>query len=149
MKNIFDPSTTTHLLERIAKLNPQSNPLWGKMSVAQMLAHCCVPYEGIYENKPKATGLKKILLRFFLKNQLTNEKPYAKNGRTAPEFLITDNRDFDKEKSKLTAFISKTEQLGAPHFEGLESTSIGTLSANEWSNLLYKHLDHHLTQFGV
>jgi hypothetical protein len=39
--------------------------------------------------------------------------------------------------------------MGADAFEGKESNSFGKLTASEWNIMMYKHLDHHLTQFGV
>ena len=53
MKNIFDPTVTDEIITRINQLKPDSQPLWGKMSVAQMLAHCNVTYETVYEDKHK------------------------------------------------------------------------------------------------
>ena len=50
MKNIFTPEVTSGVIARINKLNPDSKPTWGKMSAAQVMAHCCVTYEMIYEN---------------------------------------------------------------------------------------------------
>ncbi|MGS0524621.1 hypothetical protein ACU8V7_04870 [Zobellia nedashkovskayae] len=76
-------------------------------------------------------------------------KPYKRNIRTAPEFLITDERDFELEKQKLVAHLQKTQQLGAAHFQNKESHAFGPLTSQEWNVLFYKHLDHHLQQFNV
>ncbi len=59
------------------------------------------------------------------------------------------DKDFDAERSRLIAYIEKTQQLGEAEFDGKESHSFGVLKKTQWSNMLYKHLDHHLTQFGV
>jgi hypothetical protein len=40
MKDIFDQTVTTELIDRINKLTPDTQPRWGKMTSAQMLAHC-------------------------------------------------------------------------------------------------------------
>ena len=56
---------------------------------------------------------------------------------------------FDAERERLVAYLRRTRELGADHFDGKESHSFGPLTRTEWSNLFYKHLDHHLTQFGV
>lgn len=150
MQNIFDPSTTSELIARIQSLKPDSQPLWGKMSVDQMLAHCSVAYEMAYTDKhPKPNALMRFLLKTFVKSGVVNEKPYPKNARTAPVFIIADRRDFEKEKNQLIDYLKKTQELGAQHFEGKESPSFGPMTAQEWNNLFYKHLDHHLTQFGV
>lgn len=150
MENIFLQEVTSGLIQRINKLTSNSTPQWGKMAVGQMLAHCSVPYEMALEGKgKKASGILKFILRLFLKNIVVGEKPYAKNGRTAPEFLITEPKEFDSEKRRLISYIEKAQLLGESYFEGKESNSFGALSAKEWSNLFYKHLDHHLNQFGV
>ncbi len=150
MNNIFDIKETNTLVDRIHKLNPSSQALWGKMSVDQMLAHCNVTYELIYEDKhPKPNNFKKMLLKLFVKSVVVNEKPYKKNGRTAPEFLITDTKIFDEEKQRLIDYLNKTQELGADHFDGKESHSFGRLTTQEWNNMFYKHLNHHLSQFGV
>ena len=150
MKNIFDQAVTDELTARIEALNPDSQPLWGKMSVDQMLAHCSVAYEMAYTDKhPKPNALMRFLLKTFVKSGVVNEKPYPKNARTAPVFIISDRRDFEKEKSKLISYLQKTQELGSEHFEGKESPSFGAMTAQEWNNLFYKHLDHHLNQFGV
>jgi hypothetical protein len=150
MKNIFNDGVTEELIDRVNKLSPDTQPQWGKMSVDQMLAHCNVPYEMVYTDKhPKATGLKRWLLSTFVKSTVVGEKPYKRNSRTAPDFVISDKRVFADEKKILVDNLVKTRQHGPSHFEGLESPSFGALTADEWSNLFYKHLDHHLSQFGV
>lgn len=150
MKNVFDQKETAEILERIDKLSPSSQPLWGKMNVAQMLAHCNVSYELVYEDKhPKPNFLMKFMLKIFVKDTVVGDKPYQKNSQTAPMFLIVDERDFEVEKTRLVNYINKTLSLGEAYFDGKASHSFGVLSKTEWSNMFAKHLDHHLTQFGV
>lgn len=151
MKNIFQPEVTQEIIQRIGKLSADSQPLWGKMSVGQMLAHCCVTYEFIFEpNKhPKPGAFKRFMLKAFVKGIVVGEKPYKKNSPTASEFKITEPKVFEQEKARLVGFIERTQQLGADHFDGKESHSFGPLKKTEWNNMFYKHLDHHLGQFGV
>ena len=78
-----------------------------------------------------------------------NDHTKPKNGRTAPVFVIADERSFETEKNRLVDYIEKTQQLGASHFDQKESHSFGALSTQEWNILFSKHLDHHLQQFGV
>lgn len=120
------------------------------MNAAQMLAHCSVAYEMVYTDKHKApNGFAKFMLKAFVKKMVVNEVPYKKNSRTAPQFIIADDRNFEAEKSRLVDYITKTEELGAEHFDGKENISFGKMPEQEWNNLFYKHLDHHLNQFGV
>ncbi len=150
MKNIFQTETTDELIERINKLTPDSPALWGKMNVAQMLAHCCVSYEMVYDNIHKApNGFLKLIIKWFVKESVVNDKPYKKNGQTAPAFIITTTKDFEKEKARLIAYIEKTKDLGESFFDQKESLSFGRLTVTQWNNMFYKHLDHHLSQFGV
>ena len=84
-----------------------------------------------------------------MKNIVVSEKPYTKNGRTAPVFLIKGEKNFETEKNRLIDYIKKTQELGETHFDNKASHSFGNLSKSEWNNMFYKHLDHHLNQFGV
>jgi hypothetical protein len=151
VKNIFEKSVAQDVVDRINSLNPQSKPLWGKMNVSQMLAHCNVTYEMVYEPEKhkKPNAFLKFILKTFVKKVVTNEVAYKQNNKTAPQFIITDSRDFEKEKSRLVEYINRTQQLGESHFDEKESHSFGVLHKSEWNNMFYKHLDHHLKQFGV
>ncbi len=148
--NIFSKEVTDEIINRINILTPQSEPSWGKMNVSQMLAHCCVTYETIYTDKyPRPNRVTRFILKLMAKKVVVEPKPYPKNGRTAPHFVISDERDFENEKAKLIAYITKTQQLGESHYDGLDSHSFGVMTVDEWNSLFYKHMDHHLRQFGV
>lgn len=148
--NIFSIEVSNALLERIANLSPQTKAEWGKMSVDQMLAHCNVAYEMVYDNKhPKPSAFVKLMLGLFVKKTVVGRAPYKRNSKTAPAFLIKGSRDFEAEQKRLQEYISRTQQLGIVHFDNKESHSFGNLSDDEWNTLFYKHLDHHLVQFGV
>ena len=149
-KNLFNEKETQETISRIDALSSESQPQWGKMNVGQMLAHCSVSYELVYTDKhPKPGAFQKFMIKLLAKSTVVGPKPYKKNIRTAPMFLISDQRDFEIEKKRLVDFLEKTQQLGASHFEGKESHAFGALSETEWNTLFSKHLDHHLTQFGV
>jgi hypothetical protein len=150
MKNIFDPKVTEELIARINQLHPESPALWGKMTVDQMLAHCSVAYEMAFTDKhPKPNVLFRFILKTFVKKGVVNEVPYPKNAQTAPAFIISDRKNFEEEKARLITYLKHTLSLGPDHFQGKESLSFGSMTTQEWNNLFYKHLDHHLTQFGV
>lgn len=150
LPSIYSKEICTSIIARINQLNPSTPALWGKMDVAQMLAHCNVTYEMLYEDKHKRPNfVVRFILKLLVKPLVTGEKSYKKNTHTAPAFLIADKKQFEAEKTRLIAYIQRTQQLGAKHFEGLASLSFGKLTSNEWNNLFYKHLDHHFTQFGV
>ncbi|ASV29070.1 DUF1569 domain-containing protein [Maribacter cobaltidurans] len=149
-KNLFDKKESEETIERIHKLTPETQPNWGKMNVSQMLAHCNVAYETTFTDKyPKPKGFKKFLIKLFAKKAVVGPKPYKRNGPTSPIFVISNERDFEKEKERLIGYIQKTQELGADYFDGKESHAFGPLTKSEWNVLFSKHLDHHLQQFGV
>jgi hypothetical protein len=151
LPNIFDTKVSESIINRINQLTHETQPKWGKMSVSQMLAHCCVTYEYVYEpNKYPAPGFMfKIILKAIVKKSVTNEIPYKHNLRTGPDFLISDKKDFDFEKNRLIEFIKRVQKEGENSFDGRVSHSFGKLNKTQWNNMFYKHLDHHLSQFGV
>ncbi|TAH24947.1 MAG: DUF1569 domain-containing protein [Cytophagales bacterium] len=150
LPNIFKKETCEILIQRIEKLTPITNNEWGKMNVSQMLAHCNVTYEMAFEDiHPKPNFLMEIILKLFVKNSVVNEVPYKKESPTAPAFIIKNEKNFENEKERLKKYILKSQELGENYFDGKPSLSFGKLTKTEWNNLLYKHLDHHLKQFGV
>jgi hypothetical protein len=151
MESVFNPADVKELTNRIGKLTPGSAGQWGKMNVSQMLAHCNVSYEMVYEEgkHPKPKGLLKFILKLLVKNKVVGPQPYKKNNPTAPAFIIKEDKVFETEKARLLGYLDKTLQLGEAHFDGKESHSFGVLTAGEWNTMFYKHLNHHLTQFGV
>jgi hypothetical protein len=154
MKNIFDRTTCDELITRINDLSPSSRPQWGKMNAAQMLAHCSKVYEVEHDPEyakkhPRPNAVVRFILKKFLKPIVVGPKPYKHNSRTAPEFIIADERVLATERARLVAFVNKVQALGAAHHHGKENRSFGVLTTAEWNTLYAKHLEHHLGQFGV
>jgi hypothetical protein len=148
MHNLFEPAAAAEIIGRIEKLQPASEAQWGKMSVSQMLAHCQAPLETYFtETKTKRT-LPGILFGKMVFKQLIGNKPWKKNLPTAKNFKIKDFRNFEEEKNKLIRAINRFSA------EGYTITSFthpffGKLSSQEYALFNYRHLDHHLHQFGV
>lgn len=151
LPNIFSQPVSDGIIQRINTLHSASPAQWGKMNVSQMLAHCSVTYELVYEEDkhPKPGAFMKFILKLLAKNKVVGEAPFKQGGPTAPAFIIRGDKDFEAEKARLIGFILKTQQLGEDQFDGKESHSFGILNKTEWNNMFYKHLNHHLTQFGV
>jgi len=150
IKNIFDESVTNDVIGRISTLTADSKAIWGSMSVGQMLAHCTVTYEMIFEDKhARPPAAIRLMLKWFVKPTVVGEKPYKRNSQTAPAFKMTEEKDFEISKNKLIDYLQKVQNLGPSYFEGRESHSFGKLTIAEWNAMFYKHLDYHLSQFGV
>lgn len=151
MENLFSKEGVSNVITRLNSLNASSERQWGKMSASQMLAHCNVAYEMVYEPDlhPKPKGLTKVLLKLFVKRVVVSDKGYKPNTRTGPQFIVSSEKEFEKEKTRFIAYLNKTLELGEDHFNGKESHSLGPLTSTEWNNSFSKHINHHLKQFGA
>ena len=148
--NVFEVSGVEAMKSRIHKLTPNTLPQWGKMNAGQMLAHLNVAYDLAYGKvEMKSNFFMRFLLRTFLLPVVVGDKPYVKNSRTAPLFVVEDDRDFELEQSKLIRNIEEMQRDGSDYFEGKESASLGKLTAEQWSRQFAKHFDHHFSQFGL
>ena len=154
MQNIFDRSVCDAHITRINKLTKETRPLWGKMNAAQMLAHVSKPYEMVCDpnyadTHKRPNAFARFLLKSFLKPIVVGPKPYSKNSRTAPDFVVADERVLEVERRRMVDHINQVQAWGAKYFDGKENHSFGVMTAQEWNNLYAKHMEHHLTQFGV
>ncbi len=150
MEDLFTPNGLAVTKARLDALKPDSQALWGKMNVAQMLAHLNVPYEIEYTDKhPKPGAIERFFIKLLAKEAVVGPKPYPRNARTAPSFIIAGDRIFEDEKQRLHEYMDKTLNLGAKHFDGRENAGFGKLTQVQWNTLFSKHIDHHLSQFGV
>lgn len=149
MKNLFNNNTYEEIINRLNALTPQSERQWGKMNVAQMLAHCKEAFKVPLSEKKMPRMLLGILIGWAFKKKLYNDEPWKRNLPTAPNFIIKDERDFGKEKEELIALINQFHQ-GGPEKAGLHPHPMfGSFTSEQWGQAMYKHMDHHLLQFGV
>jgi hypothetical protein len=150
MKSLLNPAEFEEVILRLENCTPQSKAVWGKMDVAQMLAHCSNTFE-------VATGekiLKRSLLGYLFggmvkKKWLGNMDPFEHNSPTDPYFKMVDSKAFEKEKARLKSYIEKFHRGGKEKVTTSTHSFFGYLSAEEWGVLMYKHLDHHFRQFSA
>ena len=89
-----------------------------------------------------------MLFGSIAKKQLTGQEPFKPNLPTHPKFVVADERVFTDEKEKLIALIKQFAK--GPSAIVLETHPFfGKLSSQQWDNLMWKHLDLHLRQFGA
>lgn len=119
------------------------------MNVDQMLAHCSVGMQTATGEKVLQSGLFLRLIGPLFKSQTSNDKPFRKASPTHPGFIIGRTEGFEKEKQNLIGLINKFHQGGEAKCTTNAHAFFGKLSPTQWSLLMYKHLDHHLRQFGV
>jgi hypothetical protein len=140
---------TAEVLKRIDKLSPNSQPQWGKMDVAQMLAHCSAFQDIAMGNSFPPRSWLGIIVGRFAKQIIYNDKALPNNLSTIPTILIADDREFDAEKEKLKQKIITFQTNGPEKCTTHPHPFFGKLTSEQWGKGIYKHLDHHLKQFGV
>ncbi len=150
MRSIFDKAYCEEFVARINSLNHQTQAQWGKMNVAQMLAHCQVPLKiASGEMVPKVNPIVKFLFSKNAKRQLINDPEFKRNLPTMNEAKVVDQPAFEQERSKLIAMIQDFQSKGPAGLTKSAHPFFGDMTVNEWDTLQVKHLDHHLRQFGV
>ena len=144
MNNLYDGHVKAEVMARINNLRPDSQGQWGKLDVAQMLAHCAAQLQfALGENESKLQYNAPI--RWIIKQTVGFRIPWPKNLPTAPEMTITDPRDLEREKRNLTDTINRFYEMHQWHPHPI----FGDMTKEEWGVIAFKHLDHHLRQFGV
>lgn len=145
-KDLYSPEVHKECLERIHKLTAATEPQWGRMTAAQMLSHCAEILEVSNGKELKGTPFIAKLFKGMIRKMVVGDKPYPRSTQTHPQYVQKEDRDFDQEKQRLMneidkAVQSKDKEVIHPLF--------GTMTPDEKGWAMYKHLDHHLTQFGV
>jgi Protein of unknown function (DUF1569) len=149
MKNLFEPDAVDEVVSRIDKLQPAAQRQWGKMDVAQMMAHC--------SNALDMASGRLILPRVFIGRVLgpivrpiySNDKPFSKNNPTDKKLAVSGPRDFAREQEQLRLKVREFHKGGEAQCTAHPHPFFGPLTPHEWSTGMYKHLDHHLRQFGA
>jgi len=146
--NLFQPAARTRIEDRIRALRPDAARLWGKMDAPAMLAHCALGLEAATGDLPMKQKFIGKLLGPFFRGMLLGPKPFARNAPTAPELLSPDPAAFEAEKARLLADVDRFCGAGPGSASLYTHGFLGRLSGEEWGRIMYKHLDHHLLQFG-
>ncbi len=149
IKNLHEPAILQEILQRFDKLKPDAQRAWGKMDVSQMLAHCANALENtLGDKKIKQSFLGKIL-GGFAKKSITNDQPFKQGLPTDSRFVVADSRNFETEKQRLIPLIKRLSATDPEKLAAVPHSFFGKMDAKEWNALNYKHLDHHLRQFGA
>ena len=149
MNSLYDLNSLEELTKRINTLNPETQKKWGTMDTAQMFSHC----SDAMKMANGTTNLKRLFISYIigklLKPSYSNDKPYKQNLPTAKEFVKKEAKNFDQEKGLLISLISDFQKGGEEKCTTHPHPMFGKLTTEEWGKGCYKHLDHHLRQFGV
>ncbi len=150
MKNLFDAALAGQLKQRIDRLRIDSERQWGRMSVAQTLAHCASGLEmALGEIRPRRAPIGRLIGSAIRSKVVGNDDPLRRNSPTVSELLIRGERNLDVERVRLCSLIDQFASGGTSVCTTHPHPLFGPLAPSEWAVLMYKHLDHHLRQFGA
>ena len=150
MKNLFDAAAVEDVKARLGHLGPASERRWGSMNAAQAVAHCAAGLElALGDLRPPRLWLGRILGPIVKPMALGNDAPMRRNSPTVKEVVVQDARDLGTERQRLGELIDRFAAAGPAGCTTHPHSFFGRLSPLEWAILMYKHLDHHLRQFGA
>ncbi|WP_396169410.1 DUF1569 domain-containing protein [Flavobacterium sp.] len=146
--SIYDKSDTEKIIARIQSLTSETPAVWGKMTVDQMLQHCNAAIEVAFGEKEITVNWMMRLLGKLVKKKIFNSD-FQHNSPTAPEFIFDDSYDFETSKTTLIQKYSRFSNEGKSAITVMKHPFWGNMTYEDWDKLMWKHLDHHLRQFGV
>lgn len=150
MQTLFDRSTATEIKARLARMRADSPRQWGKMTPPQAVAHLAKGMEmAVGELNPPRELMGYLFGGIVKPLALGDEKPFKRNSPTAKSLLVADERDLERERERLVALIDRFVEGGPAKCSTHPHAFFGRMTPEEWGVLSYKHLDHHLRQFGV
>ena len=150
MKNLFETARVEEVKAWLVHLRPDSERLWGKMGAAQALAHCSAALEvAVGDNRSPRLLLGRIIGRIVKPMALGNDEPMRRNSPTVKGLVVQDDRDLEAERERLRGLIDRFAAGGPKGCTTNPHGFFGQLTPEEWAILTYKHLDHHLRQFGA
>lgn len=153
MKNLFDPAVAGDVKQRILRLDPASERQWGSMTLAQTLAHCTAGIRmATGAINPRRAGFPASALGVLIRPLVfRDDQPMRRNSPSSPELLQADpvRSDLERERAQLIEAVDAFVAGGAACCSRHPHPFFGRLKPQQWSILMYKHLDHHLRQFGA
>jgi hypothetical protein len=150
MKNLFDIALANQVKQRMDGLRIDSQRQWGKMNVAQTIAHCASGLEmALGEIRPPRALLGRLFGSVIKPKVVGNDEGLRRNSPTADELVVSGERNLDAERVRLCSLIDRFVSGGPSVCTTHPHPFFGPLTPAEWAVLTYKHLDHHLRQFGV
>src|SRR5688572_11779548 len=147
MKSIWNAADRRRLHDRLGALRPDTKRRWGTMTAPQMLAHLADALRMAIGDLPCQP--KKVPLRYPpLKQLIVYWLPWPEGAPTAPELISRIPASWTVEVADLASLLERMSRH--PREAAFpEHPAFGRLSRRAWGVLVYRHMDHHLRQFGV
>ena len=148
MKSMWDGHGPLDIRERVTRLRADQKPAWGAMNAPQMVCHLADSLKmalGELKCSPK-----RLPIRYPpLKQLIIYVAPFPKSAPTAPELLTRFPAAWQADVAELQALVDRFVARGRESSPWPEHPAFGKLSHRAWGVLTYRHMDHHLRQFGA
>jgi Protein of unknown function (DUF1569) len=148
MGSILNESDRAAICTRVGSLSASSAARWGRMSVTEMLQHLRLSAQMTVGELAVPSANKRVFQVFPLKHLILYVLPFPKGAPTAPELLPDAAVSFEAERAAVLALLDRIAG-GPQEGTGPAHPLFGPLSWREWGAATYKHVDHHLKQFGA
>lgn len=145
--DLFKDEDLKKVLARINMLNDNSVSRWGSLSREQMMVHCTKVLEVAINPYEKQLFIGKLFGAYVVKKILKNKE--MKKGIKSSKVLFEEfPKSLEEEKERLISTFIQFHEKGPEFYENKLHPFFGRLTAKQWNELTYKHLNHHLSQFG-
>jgi len=148
MRSLFEAGARDAITDRLRTLTPESPRQWGRLRGDEMLCHLAdqlrMALGGIPTAAP-AGPLRYRPIRYLMIHVL----PWPKGRAKGPaEAFTTAPADWENDREQV---IELVREFGgrSPSGDWPSNPIFGSLSGHDWGVLSYRHLDHHLRQFGA
>lgn len=147
MKTIWNEPERTSLVSRLRTVREEMKPRWGRMSAAAMLSHLEASLRMALGELPARRARLRLTI-FPLKQLVIYVLPFPKGAPTLPELLVTSGLACDITAGHIERLLATLAGFtDEDHWP--EHPILGRLSHRALGHLMWKHMDHHLRQFGV
>jgi len=148
MRSIINKDDLKEIDGRVRSLSVSSTGRWGTMDVTAMLQHLRLSARMTLGELPVPSAKKRVFQVFPLKHLILYVFPFPKGAPTAPELKPSVAASLEEERA---AVLELLERIGTGPREGAgpDHPLFGPLTWREWGVATYKHVDHHLRQFGA
>ena len=147
MKSIWQEDTRRELHDRMERLVWNRQAEWGRFTAPKMVCHLADSLKmamGDLQVTPK-----RLPIRYPpLKQLIIYLAPFPKGAPTAPELLVREPQEWAHDVADVQALLDRA--AGCRTTDAWpEHPAFGKLSRRAWGVLVYRHMDHHLKQFGA
>jgi hypothetical protein len=146
MPSLRGQTAREELMRRLERITPLTRPKWGGLDAPRMLCHLGDTLAMALGELAAQPMNRKAFHHFPLKHLIIYALPFPKGAPTSPELLSTAPQNFDADRRRVVECINRL--AAAPTANGPEHPLFGPLTNEEWNVLQWKHINHHLRQFG-